>query len=124
MIKIGTLELPPEILWIDRYKWSSVFQGDVTTLGGKLIVQAIARTNGRPVTLSATSNQGWLTLSQVEALTALASVPGQHYLFEYGTFSATIVFNHSNPPALDLEPLVNGSEPSDFHLGTIKLITL
>ena len=124
MIKIDTLELPPEIIWIDKQKWSGVYQGSVVTLGGKTVVQAIAAVNGRPITLNATANQGWLTLAQVDALKALAAVPGAVYSFEYNGFVDNVVFNHGSSQALDLEPLVQGGEPSDYHFGTIRLLTI
>lgn len=124
MITIGNLILPPELIWVDRFKWSGVYQGSSTTLGGKTIIQSIAAQNGRPITLSASASQGWLTLAQVEALINLSVIPEAHYLFEYHGFSANIVFAHHTPPAVDMEPFVNGEEPSDFHFGTIKLITI
>ena len=54
----------------------------------------------------------------------MAAVPGANYLFEYGSFSANIAFRNQEPPAVEMEPFVQGAEPSDYHFGTIKLISI
>jgi len=124
MIKISTLELPPEMIWIDRYKWQSVAQSSVNTLGGKIIVQSLQVLQGRPITLQANESQGWLTLSQVTSLITLAETITSGYAFEYHGATFTVLFNHISSSAVEMQPFVDGEEPSDFHFGTIKLICL
>ncbi len=124
VIKIDTLVLNPEIIWSDKSKWTGVYQGSALTLGGKTIIQAIAAKNGRPITLTAAQNQGWLTLTQVNELLSLASVPGAVYSFVYGSFTANVMFRNQDPPAVEFQPFVEGSEPSDFNFGQIKLMTI
>ena len=124
MIKISNLILPPGMIWSDKHKHSPVYQGSVVTLGGKTIMQSVAAVNGRHITLQATQTQGWLTASQVDSIIALANSSGMSYTFEYHGFFANVMFRHQDSPAVELEPFVDGEEPSDYHFGTIKLITL
>jgi hypothetical protein len=124
VVKIGSLILNPEIVWEDKSKWVPIYQGSALTLGGKTIIQAIAAVNGRPVTLTATQTQGWLTLTQVNALLVMAAVPGAVYVFQYGSFTTNVMFRSHEPPAVEMTPLVDGAEPCTYHSGTIKLITI
>lgn len=121
MIKIGALILPPEMIWSDRLKYQPVLQGTAMTLGGKTLYQAVPALNARPVTLVADERQGWLTTSQVADLITLASAAGATYSFEYHGFISTVAFRHQEPPAVEMQPFVDGEQPSDYHFGTIKL---
>jgi hypothetical protein len=121
MIKIGTLELPLEMIWSDKLKHQDIFQSSTVTLGGKVLFQALPAVNGRPITLVATERQGWLTTAQVEELLTLANVANATYSFEYYGFIATVAFKHHEPPAVEMQPFVEGGEPSDYHFGSIKL---
>lgn len=123
-IELDSLELSPDLIWTDRFKYSPVGQSSYRTLAGNLIVFSQALLKGRPVTLEAQANMGWLTEEQVQGLIALASVPGVVYnLTIYGE-TYQVMFRHHDPPALEMEPIVDGSEPSTWYTGTIKLITV
>lgn len=124
MIKISNLILPPEMIWSDKLKHAPVYQGSAVTLGGRTIIQATGAVNGKPITLTATQTQGWLTKSQVDSVLALANSPGMIYTFEYHGSIANVMFRHHEPPAVEMEPFVDGEHPSDYHFGTIKLITV
>lgn len=121
MIKIDTLILPPEMIWSDKLKYQAIYQSSAITLGGKTLIQALPSVNGRPITLVATERQGWLTTAQVEELLALSEVPNATYSFEYYDFTSTVAFKHHEPPAVEMQPFVEGGEPSDYHFGSIKL---
>jgi hypothetical protein len=95
-------------------------------LGGKLVTFEQTLIEGRPITLQAVSEQGWLTKKQVDDLQVLAISPGGVYTFTYDTETHKVLFDHSSGPALDFQMIVArpNAADGDFMLGTIHLITV
>lgn len=77
MIILDTVELGDELYWEDERGWTTVEQPEpIRTVGGALEFQSSDKIGGRPITLSGSAERGWLPLSTVEALEALANVKG------------------------------------------------
>lgn len=122
-VVLGGVTLPSNIVWEDKYKWNPVVQDVKTTLGGRPVVFSASLTAGRRITLVAYSDQGWLTLAQVEAIKALADVAGATYMLTIGAETFTVSFRHDEPPAVEFDPLIPRGVPEsgDYFVGRIKL---
>ena len=70
--------------------------------------------------------QGWLTLTQVDALKVLASTVGATYTLMIEAEIFVVQFRHEDFPAIEVEPLIPrlNEEATDFYSGTIKLLTV
>lgn len=55
------LELPQDLIWSDELTWSAVAQSKERGIWGTLIVDAMARNGGRPITLTGDGNSAWIT---------------------------------------------------------------
>ena len=131
VITIGSVELPPDLQWVDEFDTGSdlVGQDERITITGALVIQASAQQAGRHMTLEGRldGNVAFATLTrtQVEALRALAAVPGEVYtvtLSDGRTFDAT--FRRDNGPAVKATPLkhIDPPLPDDLYTVTISLI--
>lgn len=112
--------------WPDRFTYSPVGQTHQRTLGGQLVTFEASLVAGRNITLQATQDQGWLTKKQVDDLKAIADTVGNTYSFVYDVDTFTVIFDHSNGPAVDFSLLVPrpNVEDTDYMSGTIKLLTV
>jgi hypothetical protein len=119
-----TLTLPADLLWSDEFEWRPVAQATDYTLTGALIVQAAARTAGRPITLRSGENYAVLTRQQLDTLSAWADVPGQQMTLSIRGTSRTVMFAHQDAPVITAEMLLYHAAPQagDLYRCTIKLI--
>ncbi len=121
MIKLGDLILPDDLVWIDEVSYSPV-QGQVKwTIAGKQIFWGQRLLTGRPLTLEAQSDAGWLTKEQVESLYRLASDPQATFELTYHDKKYLVRFRHETPPVIEMRPI---APFRDEYFGTIKLIIL
>ena len=125
-ITINGYSLSPHMLWTDRHKHTSVIQSNLRTLGGRLKVFSHGVEKGRPITLEAIQDQGWLTLDQVTYVEELASTPGATYSLEVGGDSFTVMFRYSDGLPVEFTPLISRieEESADFYTGVIRLMTV
>ena len=96
---LGGIDLNPNMIWEDRYFSQLVAQSNVRTLAGSLIVYTQGLTSGQEITLVANEEQGWLTLATIQALQALADVPGGIYQLVIDSTTLNVMFRHDDPPA-------------------------
>lgn len=71
----GSLELPAGMIWVDEFDWRPVESSIEYSVTGALIVDAIERQAGRPVTLQGGDDHGWLRRDQLMGLYDLAADP-------------------------------------------------
>jgi len=124
-IQLGGLTLNPNLLWTDKYKYSPIKHEVERTIGGRLVVKYGALQSGQPITLQATSDQGWLTTIMVENLQVMANMPGGEFQLILDNFITQVIFRHQDAPALEIEPLISRItyDPTDYHVGYIRLLT-
>lgn len=119
-----TVALPDDLVWADEFAWQPVEQSVQRSLTGALIVQAQARTGGRPVTLAAESDSvGWVDRATVEALEALASVPAPSLTLTLRGVMHAVLFRHQDG-AIEARPVVGYSDVQSadpYHL-TVRLM--
>lgn len=127
-VLLNGLVLNPNIQWADRYVSFGVRQEVRVSLGGRPLISSAPLIGGRPVTLVATEDSGWLDKATVEALRTMAEQSGAAFSFTYGEelVNARVMFRHHESPALDLRPLIGRviPEEGDFWIGSIKLMLL
>lgn len=126
MISLGGIELSNSMVWQERYTGRSVQATERRFLGGGLHITAAKLTGGKPITLAAGEEFGWLTRDQVEQVMALASDPVGVYTLLFNGASYEVAFRHSEAPAVEMFPLIarTNDESGDYFAGQIKLITL
>jgi len=131
VITLDALALPG-LAWTDEHRSAAVAQTTVRTLSGGVTIYAAGLAAGRPITLEAQADQGWLTREQADALLAMAAVPGRRMMLAIRGAARVVVFDHANPPAVDLHPLVwrnddeaaAGAVATRLYTGTLKLLTV
>lgn len=131
-IVLGGVTLNSQIVWVDQFKTTPINQVAKRTLGGQLVVYQQNLTEGREITLEAISDQGWLTRTQVDQVTALSEVIGATYTLVIGEEVQTVIFRHTDGLAVEFTPLVfrvnsfdtEMSEDGDFFTGFIRLLSV
>ena len=123
-LNLGGVALP-HLIWVDEYQVQDIAQSTKRTLGGGLVVYEQNLIAGRPITLEATEDQGWLTKAQVESLRALEAV-ATSYNLQVGGQNFTVIFRRDEGPAIEVTPIVFriNSEDTDYFTGLIRLLTV
>jgi len=125
-ITLGGIVLSPHLQWSDRHKHSSAKQSVIRTLGGGLAITAYQTFAGRPITLNATRDQGWLLKGQVDSIQTMSDVVGATYTLNIHGDIFTVMFAHHTPPAFEATPLLTKQiyTATDYYTATIKLLTI
>lgn len=125
-IVLGGVTLSPSMLWGDREEYTKVAQTTQRTLGGGLVVYHQGLDAGRPITLSALEDTGWITGAMLAAVQEMAATPGGVYTLNFHGFVSQVMFRHHEPPAVSFTPLQPKASPQsgDFYIGQIKLMTV
>lgn len=76
---LDTLELPRGMVWIDEMDWVPVDRSMERGITGHPIFDEYITVAGRPITLMAVDDGGWIRRSTLLALQQLATVPGAVY---------------------------------------------
>jgi hypothetical protein len=118
--------LSGSLQWLEKDAWSPVAQTTQYTLGGGLVVYTQQLLAGRPITLEATEDTGWITRTMLDQIEALAAVPGAVYTLVVHGYSANVIFRHDEPPAVEFTPLQPRAtpQPTDYYIGRLKLLTV
>ena len=122
-----TITLPEDLFWSDEHEWQPVEQSVERTLTGALIVEATARTAGRPITLSPEDeSSAWISLASLTALTAWAATPGKTMVLTFNGVARNVMFRHHDSGGITAKPLVhyNAPETADFYLATVRLMEI
>lgn len=70
---LGAISLPRGMRWVDEFgDWALQERAHDHSLTGALLIDVAARQAGRPITLSATDQQGWIQRSVLQALRTLS----------------------------------------------------
>jgi hypothetical protein len=112
------------MVWLERQQSSKVAQSVRRTLGGRPVIFSSPILGGENVTLDSDAEHGWLTKTQLDAVKALADVPGAVYSLTFGATTISVMFRHNDAPAVDFTPFVprQNHEAGDYFYGSIKLI--
>lgn len=120
-----TLNLHPDLFWVDENAWNPVKQAVERSLTGALIVDVVGLSAGQPITL-APYDQGsaWMPRTAVDQLKAWAATPGLQMTLVLRGTSHTVMWRHQDEPALSAEPVQHFADvqPTDFYRVSLKLM--
>lgn len=122
---LNGIELPRGMLWVDEFNWSAVQKSVERGITGAQIIDAAARIEGRPITLQAVEDQGWIRRTTLQAVQALADAPdGQYRLRLADGREFTVQFAADDPIAAT--PISRPELPAATHpyVATLRLITV
>lgn len=120
MKRLGDLDLPSGLQWVDQYGSFGVMQSLQNTIAGTAVISSRSLSFA-PMTLSALDPWCWVSQEQTDALLAMAETPGGSFVLVWGDLTLTVVFRHHDPPAVDLVPISPGIL---LYVGTIKLLRI
>jgi len=125
------IQLPKDLEWIDEFTWSPISQDVTISLTGALTIQEFVQLMGRHITLQGKDDMAWIRRTKGNNLKTLRNVPALtvklqflEYDIDTDTYSSvnilhdfTVMFRHSDPPALDLENVLryNNFEPDAWY---------
>lgn len=72
---LDTVQLPRGMVWVDEFDWSATETASQHSITGALLVDAATRLAGRPITLQADPDAGWIKREVLLQLQALADAP-------------------------------------------------
>jgi hypothetical protein len=130
-LNLGGTDLNNAMLWSDRFAFQEVAQTVARTLGGQVVTFVQGLSKGRPITLVANEQRGWLTKDQVDAIQVMAQTVGGVFTLQVESETFQVQFRHEEPPAFEALPLVpdlaisSGTFPdptATYFTATIKLM--
>lgn len=126
MITLGGIELNPSLQWVNRDDSLSIAQTLRLTRGGGARIYQQRLFAGRPILLEANEETGWFTNEMRESILELADTMDQTFLFSFFGEEYTVLFNHSEPPAVSFTKIIYRQVPDDedWFMGRISLITV
>lgn len=110
------IELPEDLVWADEFTWSAVTQAKQRGIFGTLIVHAMQRNGGMPITLEGEGDSAWIQLVTIKQLRAWAKVPGQRMQLDINGAQFTVIFDHGEDEetkAMGMEAVVRYSDPQN-----------
>lgn len=111
-----TLVLPEDLIWTDELTWSAVAQAKERGIFGTLIVDAMARNGGRPITLTGDGDSAWILRSTLRTLNAWAAVAGQRFTLDLRGDTFVVIFDHGGEEetrAMAMSSVVDYSDKQD-----------
>ena len=123
---VTSLALDEDLEWRDEHAWSPVVQSVAHSLTGALIVQVATRQAGRPITLAASEDRGWITGTALAQLLAWGAIAGQVLTLTLRGATYSVMLRHYDAPAVEATPVVSYSDPisSDWYVVTLKFLVI
>ena len=123
------IELDDELYPSDEHEWSSLASSTKYALDGTMIVEQSIRKAGRPYTMQAPSDMGFLTRNTVNALKAERDKLGATFWLDYradGTIKRVKVMFDTTGEAINAKPLKDFISPSldDLFSVTLKFLEI
>lgn len=123
------IELEDELYPSDEHEWSSLVSSTKYALDGTMIVEQSIRKAGRPYTMQAPSDMGFLTRSTVNALKAERDKLGATFWLDYradGQVKRVKVMFDTTGEAINAKPVKEFISPSldDLFIVTLKFLEI
>ena len=125
-MKLDSITLPDDLLWIDEFEWNPVEQNTERSLSGALLVEEQQKKKGRPVTLSGGSEAGWVTRATVVSLLAKAAAANHTMTLTLpDSRQFAVIFDRQGSP-IEAQQIMPFAYPDDDHHYslTIRLLTV
>lgn len=125
----AVIELDDELYPSDEHDWSSLVSSTKYALDGTMIVEQSIRKAGRPYTMQAPSDMGFLTRSTVNALKAERDKLGATFWLDYradGMVKRVKVMFDTTGEAINAKPVKEFISPSldDLFIVTLKFLEI
>lgn len=124
------IELDDELFPTDEHEWSSVVSSTKYALDGTMIVEQSIRQAGKPYTMQAPSDMGFLTRSTVNALKAERDKLGATFWLDYRADGQVkrvkVIFDTTGDDAVTAKPVKEFISPSldDLFIVTLKFLEI
>jgi len=124
------IELDDELYPSDEHEWSSLVSSTKYALDGTMIVEQSIRQAGKPYTMQAPSDMGFLTRSTVNALKAERDKLGATFWLDYRADGAVkrikVIFDTTGDDAVTAKPVKDFISPSldDLFIVTLKFLEI
>lgn len=122
----NTVELPEDLVWSDRRSWSPVTQTMTRGLTGAPIIMCAANEYGRPVTLEAPDNGGWMLATNETQIAEWYNAPGQTLTLDFHGEQHAVQFAHHDGPGYESTPIRYQIDPGPDYkvIPTFRFITV
>ena len=126
----AVIELDDELYPSDEHEWSSLVSSTKYALDGTMIVEQSIRQAGRPYTMQAPSDMGFLTRSTVNALKVERDKLGATFWLDYRADGIVkrvkVMFDTTKDDAITAKPLKDFISPSldDLFIVTLKFLEI
>ena len=120
---LGGIALPRGMVWADEHDWLPVEKTTEYSTTGALLVDAGVRLAGRPITLRAETDAGWIRRDTLASLRALAASPlAAHTLTLADGRTFSVQFAPGD--AITARPIGRPELPADDnpYVATVRLI--
>lgn len=107
---LGLVQIPRQMVWVDEFAWTPVEKTTGYSTTGALLVDVGERQAGRPITLQATDEHGWMARSLVQEVRALAADPEGVYTFTHADGREFLVMFAAGDDAVSAVP-ISGTRP-------------
>ena len=124
------IELDDELFPTDEHEWSSVVSSTKYALDGTMIVEQSVRQAGKPYTMQAPNDMGFLTRSTVNALKAERDKLGATFWLDYRADGQVkrvkVIFDTTGDDAVTAKPVKDFISPSldDLFIVTLKFLEI
>lgn len=124
------IELDDELFPTDEHEWSSVVSSTKYALDGTMIVEQSVRQAGKPYTMQAPNDMGFLTRSTVNALKAERDKLGATFWLDYRADGQVkrvkVIFDTTGDDAVTAKPVKEFISPSldDLFIVTLKFLEI
>lgn len=125
----AVIELDDELYPSDEHEWSSLVSSTKYALDGTMIVEQSIRKAGRPYTMQAPSDMGFLTRNTVNALKAERDKLGATFWLDYradGAVKRVKVMFDTTDEAINAKPVKEFISPSldDLFIVTLRFLEI
>lgn len=121
---LESVELNAGMLWTDEFNWRPVESVAERAVTGELVVDVAERIGGRPITLEATDDHGWISRATLLALYGLAEAEGAVYTLQLADErSFSVIFAPGGEP-ISARPIARPELPTAEwpYVVTLRLI--
>lgn len=128
-LTVAMIELDDELYPSDEHDWSKVASSTKYALDGTMIVEQSTRLAGKPYTMQAPSDMGWLTRDTVNQLKAERDKLGATFWLDYradGAIKRVKVIFDTTGDAITAKPVKEFISPSatDPFIVTLKFLEI
>ncbi|MBO9484660.1 hypothetical protein [Salinisphaera sp. G21_0] len=126
-MKLDTITLPDDLLWINEFEWSPVEQSREHSLTGALLIQEQAKLQGRPIELTGGQNAGWVSRKTVLELHGLTAIPDKVMNLTLPDMrKLNVIFDRSSGSPISASPVLKEAYPDDnsYYYLSLRFITV